>query len=53
MVLQEAEKKASEEEVPPMPAEGDATMRARVDQLLNRPMVVTVQQAAESRCARP
>jgi hypothetical protein len=44
-VLQEAEKKASEEEIPPMPAEGDATVRARVDQLLNRSIVVTVQQA--------
>ena len=28
-----------------MPAEGDATVRARVDQLLNRPVAVTVEQA--------
>ena len=43
-VFQEAEKKASEEEVPALPAEGDANVRAQVDQLLNRPVVVTVQQ---------
>jgi hypothetical protein len=43
-VFQEAEKKASEEEVPALPAEGDANVRAQVDQLLNRPIVVTVQQ---------
>ena len=35
---------AAEEEIPAMPAEGDATVRARVDQVLNRPIVVTVQQ---------
>ena len=28
-----------------MPAEGDATVRARVDQLLNQPVTVTVEQA--------
>ena len=28
-----------------MPAEGDATVRARVDQLLNQPVAVTVEQA--------
>jgi hypothetical protein len=43
-VFKEAEKKAAEEEVPPLPAEGDTTVRARVDQLLNRSIVVTVQQ---------
>ncbi|ODU01292.1 MAG: hypothetical protein ABS79_01945 [Planctomycetes bacterium SCN 63-9] len=40
---EKAEKK--EEAIPPLPAEGDATVRARVDQLLNQPITVTVQQA--------
>jgi hypothetical protein len=39
------EKKAAEEELPPLPAEGDANIKARVDQVLNRPIVVTVDQA--------
>jgi hypothetical protein len=44
-LFQEAEKKTKEEEIPPLPAEGDATVRARVDQLLNQPVTVVVQQA--------
>lgn len=32
-------KKAEEEELPPLPAEGDANVKARVDQVLNRPIV--------------
>jgi hypothetical protein len=43
-VFREAEKKTKEEEIPPLPAEGDATVRARVDQLLNQPVEVTVEQ---------
>ncbi len=39
------EKKAAEEELPPLPAEGDANIKARVDQVLNRPIVVTVDNA--------
>jgi hypothetical protein len=43
---QENEKeKGKEEKIPPLPAEADADMRARVDQVLNRPVVVTVDQA--------
>ena len=38
-------KKAAEEELPPLPAEGDANIKARVDQVLNRPIVVTVNNA--------
>jgi hypothetical protein len=34
-----------EEAIPPLPAEGDATIRARVDQLLNQPITVAVEQA--------
>jgi hypothetical protein len=37
--------KEKEEKAPPLPAEADADMRARVDQVLNRPVVVTVEQA--------
>jgi hypothetical protein len=44
-LFRDAEKKPKEEEIPPLPAEGDATARARVDQLLNQPVVVTVEQA--------
>jgi hypothetical protein len=46
-VFKEAEtkKKTEEEVIPPLPAEGDADVRGRVDQLLNRPIVVTVKQA--------
>src|SRR5262249_23062255 len=32
-------------ELPPLPAEGDATVRARVDQLLNQPITVAVDNA--------
>ncbi len=38
-------KKAKAEEIPPLPAEGDATVRARVDQFLNQPITVNVDQA--------
>jgi hypothetical protein len=45
-LFKEAEAKTKEEEEPtPLPAEADATVRARVDQLLNQPIVVTVEQA--------
>jgi hypothetical protein len=44
-IFHEAEAKTKEEEVPPLPAEADANVRARVDQLLNQPIVVTVEQA--------
>ncbi|MGO9466123.1 MAG: hypothetical protein ACLQIB_50205 [Isosphaeraceae bacterium] len=44
-LFRDAEKKSKEEEIPPLPAEGDATVRARVDQLLNQPVAVTVEQA--------
>ncbi len=44
-LFRDAEKKSKEEEIPPLPAEGDATVRARIDQLLNQPVVVTVEQA--------
>ena len=30
------------DEPPPLPAEGDANVKARVDQQLNRPVVVTI-----------
>jgi hypothetical protein len=41
-LFREAETKAKEDEAPPLPAEGDASVRARVDQLLNQPVVVNV-----------
>jgi hypothetical protein len=44
-VFKDAEAKPKEEEIPPLPAEGDATVKARVDQLLNQPVAVTVEQA--------
>jgi hypothetical protein len=52
--LQEAEAKIpnkdkpeeKEEKIPPLPAEADADIRARVDQVLTRPVTVTVQQVA-------
>ena len=37
--------KGKKDEVKPLPAEGDADVRARVDQILNRPVTVNVQQA--------
>jgi hypothetical protein len=43
-VLKEAEKKTEEEEIPPLPAEGDPGVRARVDQVLNRNVVVNANQ---------
>jgi hypothetical protein len=36
-------KKAEEEALPPLPAEGDANVKARVDQVLNRPIVMTAE----------
>jgi len=44
-VFKEPAKKTSEDEVTPLPAEGDPNVRARVDQILNRPVVVNVEQA--------
>jgi len=44
-LFRDAETKSKEEEIPPLPAEADANVRARVDQLLNQPVVVTVEQA--------
>ena len=44
-IFKDAETKPKEEEIPPLPAEGDATVKARVDQLLNQPVAVTVEQA--------
>jgi hypothetical protein len=44
-LFQEAEAKPKEEEAAPLPAEADATVRARVDQLLNQPIAVVVEQA--------
>jgi hypothetical protein len=38
-------KKAEEEALPPLPAEGDANVKARVDQVLNRPIEVAVENA--------
>ena len=43
--FKEGEKKKSDDEPPPLPAEADATVKARVDQQLNRPVVVTVEKA--------
>jgi hypothetical protein len=45
-VFQAAESKPrdKEEPLPPLPAEGDPTVRARVDQVLNRPVTVAVDQ---------
>jgi hypothetical protein len=44
-IFKDAETKPKEEEIPPLPAEGDATVKARVDQLLNQPVSVTIDQA--------
>ncbi len=38
-------KKTKEEAIPPLPAEGDATIRARVDQFLNQSVTLNVEQA--------
>jgi hypothetical protein len=43
--FKEGEKKKDDDEPPPLPAEADANVRARVDQQLNRPVVVTVEKA--------
>jgi hypothetical protein len=45
-VFEEAEAKSKEKEKPkPLPVEGDANIRARVDQALNRPITVTIEKA--------
>jgi hypothetical protein len=45
-VFQEADTKATkDEDIPKLPAEGDANVRARVDQILNRQVNVNVEQA--------
>ncbi len=38
----EQKPKEKEEELPPLPAEGDATVQARVDQMLNQPITLVV-----------
>jgi hypothetical protein len=43
-VFREPEKKTAEAEITPLPPEGDPSVRARVDQILNRPVVVNVKQ---------
>jgi hypothetical protein len=51
-VFTEAEKKKQdkdkEEDIPPLPAEGDPNVRARVDQQLNRPVSLNVQKVPRS-----
>ncbi len=51
-VFAEAEKKKQdkdkEEDIPPLPAEGDPNVRARVDQQLNRPVSLNVQKVPRS-----
>lgn len=42
---QAKEKKAEDEALPPLPPEGDANVKARVDQVLNRPIEVVVENA--------
>ena len=47
-VFKDAEKKKEEkkeEELPPLPAEADPNVRARIDQQLNRPVTLNVQKA--------
>jgi hypothetical protein len=46
VLFKDAEAKPKEEELAPLPAEGDATVKARVDQFLNQPVSVTVEQAS-------
>ena len=41
----EQKPKEKEEELPPLPAEGDATVQARVDQMLNQPITLVVERA--------
>ncbi|MFI5457066.1 MAG: hypothetical protein ACHRXM_16595 [Isosphaerales bacterium] len=43
-VFREPAKKIGEDELTPLPAEGDPNVRARLDQILNRPVVVNVKQ---------
>jgi hypothetical protein len=43
--FKEEEKKKDEDAPPPLPAEGDPTIKARVDQQLNRPVVVNLEKA--------
>jgi hypothetical protein len=44
-IFNEAEKTAKKDEIPPLPKEGDANVRARLDQLLNQPVNVAVEGA--------
>ena len=44
--FKEGEKKKKDDEAVPLPAEADANVRARIDQQLNRPVVVTVEKAS-------
>lgn len=46
-LFRDAERKpeGKEEELPPLPAEGDATVQARVDQMLNQPITLVVEAA--------
>jgi hypothetical protein len=44
-VFKEPEPKKEEEAPPPLPAEGDANIRAQVDQQLNRPVTANIDQA--------
>ncbi len=43
--FKEGEKKKNDDQPVPLPAEGDASVKARVDQQLNRPVVVTLEKA--------
>jgi hypothetical protein len=44
-VFQDSGDKPKAPEMPPLPAEGDATVRAQVDPVLNRPVTVAVEKA--------
>lgn len=46
-IFEEAEKPSEDEEepIPPLPKEGDATLLARMDQVLNRPVTLNVEKA--------
>jgi hypothetical protein len=44
-VFKEPAKKAGDDELTPLPAEADPNIRARIDQILNRPVVVNVEKA--------
>ncbi len=43
--FKDGEKKKDNDEPPPLPAEGDVNVKARVDQQLNRPVVVNLEKA--------